>query len=120
MSAGSQKIINDPVYGFITIDHPLILEVRRNPFYQRLRRIQQMGFANLVYPGAVHTRLQHSLPAYHLLCNALAVLKGKGIPISENEELVSKMAILLHDVGHGPFSHALENNLIENLSHESV
>jgi HD superfamily phosphohydrolase len=120
MNAGSQKIINDPVYGFITIDHPLILAVIRNPFYQRLRRIQQMGFANLVYPGAVHTRLQHSLGAYHLMGNALAVLRGKGIPISENEELGAKMAILLHDVGHGPFSHALENNLIENLDHESV
>jgi len=120
MGAGSQKIINDPVYGFITIDHPLILEVIRNPFYQRLRRIQQMGFANLVYPGAVHTRLHHSLGAYHLMCNALSVLKGKGIPISEEEELGAKMAILLHDVGHGPFSHALENNLIENLDHESV
>jgi uncharacterized protein len=120
MGAGSQKIINDPVYGFITIDDPLILEVMRHPFYQRLRRIQQMGFANLVYPGAVHTRLHHSLGAYHLMCNALAALKGKGIPITENEELGAKMAILLHDVGHGPFSHALENNLIENLDHESV
>jgi len=120
MGAGSHKIINDPVYGFITIDHPLILELIRHPFYQRLRRIQQMGFANLVYPGAVHTRLHHSLGAYHLMCNALASLKGKGIPITENEELGAKMAILLHDVGHGPFSHALENNLIENLDHESV
>jgi HD superfamily phosphohydrolase len=120
MGAGSQKIINDPVYGFITIDHPLVLEVIRHPFYQRLRRIQQMGFANLVYPGAVHTRLHHSLGAYHLMCTALAALKGKGIPITENEELGAKIAILLHDVGHGPFSHALENNLIENLDHESV
>ena len=120
MGTGSQKIINDPVYGFITIDHPLILEVIRNPFYQRLRRIQQMGFANLVYPGAVHTRLHHSLGAYHLMCNALSVLKGKGIEISEEEELGAKMAILLHDVGHGPFSHALEKNLIENLDHEAV
>lgn len=120
MGAGSQKIINDPVYGFITIDHPLILEVIRNPFYQRLRRIQQMGFANLVYPGAVHTRLHHSLGAYHLMCNALAVLKGKGIPVSEEEELGAKLAILLHDVGHGPFSHALEQSLIENLDHELV
>ncbi|HLA60281.1 MAG TPA: HD domain-containing protein [Puia sp.] len=120
MGTGSQKIINDPVYGFITIDHPLILEVIRNPFYQRLRRIQQMGFANLVYPGAVHTRLHHSLGAYHLMCNALSVLKGKGIEITEEEELGAKMAILLHDVGHGPFSHALENNLIENLDHESI
>jgi uncharacterized protein len=120
MGAGSQKIINDPVYGFITIDHPLILEVMRNPFYQRLRRIQQMGFANLVYPGAVHTRLHHSLGAYHLMGNALSVLKGKGVKVSEDEELGARMAILLHDIGHGPFSHALENNLIENLSHESV
>jgi HD superfamily phosphohydrolase len=120
MTAGSQKIINDPVYGFITIDHPLILEVIRHPFYQRMRRIQQMGFANLVYPGAVHTRLHHSLGAYHLMSNALSVLKGKGIPVTEEEELGAKMAILLHDAGHGPFSHALENNLIENLDHESV
>jgi uncharacterized protein len=120
MGAGSQKIINDPVYGFITIDHPLILELIRNPYYQRLRRIQQMGFANLVYPGAVHTRLHHSLGAYHLMCNALSTLKGKGILITEEEELGAKVAILLHDVGHGPFSHALENILIENLDHESV
>jgi HD superfamily phosphohydrolase len=120
MPTRSNKIINDPVYGFITIDHPVILAVIRNPFYQRLRRIQQMGFANLVYPGAVHTRLHHSLGAYHLMCNALATLKGKGIEISEEEELGAKLAILLHDVGHGPFSHALENNLIENLDHESV
>jgi len=120
MGAGSQKIINDPVYGFITIDNPLILDVIRNPFYQRLRRIQQMGFANLVYPGAVHTRLHHSLGAYHLMCNALASLRGKGIDITENEELGAKLAILLHDAGHGPFSHALENNLIEKLDHESL
>jgi len=120
MGAGSQKIINDPVYGFITIDNPLILDVIRNPFYQRLRRIQQMGFANLVYPGAVHTRLHHSLGAYNLMCNALASLKGKGIDITENEELGVKLAILLHDAGHGPFSHALENNLIEKLDHESL
>ena len=120
MGAGSQKIINDPVYGFITIDHPLILEVIRDPFYQRLRRIQQMGFANLVYPGAVHTRLHHSLGAYHLMCNALAVLRTKGISITAEEELGAKMAILLHDVGHGPFSHALEKILIKNYHHESV
>lgn len=120
MGAGSPKIINDPVYGFITIDHPLVLDVIRHPFYQRLRRIQQMGFANLVYPGAVHTRLHHSLGAYHLMCTALAALKGKGIIITEQEELGAKMAILLHDVGHGPFSHALENNLIQHTEHEAV
>jgi HD superfamily phosphohydrolase len=120
MGTGSQKIINDPVYGFITIDHPLILEVIRNPYYQRLRRIQQMGFANLVYPGAVHTRLHHSLGAYHLMGNALSVLKGKGVHISSEEVLGAKLAILLHDAGHGPFSHALEKNLIEKHDHESV
>jgi len=120
MGADSLKIINDPVYGFITIDSPVILEVIRNPFYQRLRRIQQMGFANLVYPGAVHTRLHHSLGAYHLMCNALDSLMGKGIPITENEALGAKLAILLHDAGHGPFSHALENNLIGPIHHETV
>lgn len=120
MGTGSQKIINDPVYGFITIDHPLILEVIRNPYYQRLRRIQQMGFANLVYPGAVHTRLHHSLGAYHLMGNALSALKGKGILISSEEVLGAKLAILLHDAGHGPFSHALEKNLIEKHDHESI
>ncbi len=120
MGAGSQKIINDPVYGFITIDHPLILELIRHPFFQRLRRIQQMGFAHLVYPGAVHTRLHHALGAYHLMSNALNTLKGKGIEITEAEDLASKVAILLHDAGHGPFSHALENRLIENVHHETV
>jgi HD superfamily phosphohydrolase len=120
MGAGSQKIINDPVYGFITIDHPLILELIRHPFFQRLRRIQQMGFAHLVYPGAVHTRLHHALGAYHLMGTALNTLKGKGIDITEAEELGAKVAILLHDAGHGPFSHALENNLIEQVHHETV
>ncbi|HEY4155205.1 MAG TPA: HD domain-containing protein [Puia sp.] len=120
MRAGSQKIINDPVYGFITIDHPLILDLIRHPYFQRLRRIQQMGLAHLVYPGAVHTRLHHGLGAYHLMCTALNTLKGKGIDITESEELGAKAAILLHDAGHGPFSHALENNLIEKVHHETV
>lgn len=120
MGAGSQKIINDPVYGFITIGHPLILELISHPVFQRLRRIQQMGFAHLVYPGAIHTRLHHALGAYHLMGNALNSLKGKGIEISEAEELGAKLAILLHDAGHGPFSHALENKLIENVHHEAV
>lgn len=120
MRAGSQKIINDPVYGFITIDHPLILELIRHPVFQRLRRIQQMGFAHLVYPGAIHTRLHHALGAYHLMGTALNTLRSKGIEISEAEELGAKAAILLHDAGHGPFSHALENKLIENVHHETV
>ncbi len=115
-----RKIINDPVYGFITIDHPLILAIISHPVYQRLRNIHQMAFAHLVYPGAVHTRLHHSLGAYHLMCIALAELKSKNIPITEEEELGAKAAILLHDVGHGPFSHALEETLIRNVQHEAL
>jgi len=115
-----RKIINDPVYGFITIDHPLILQLISHPFYQRLRNINQMAFAHLVYPGAVHSRLHHSLGAYYLMCNALNELKGKGIEISIEEELGAKAAILLHDIGHGPFSHALENELISNMHHEQI
>jgi uncharacterized protein len=115
-----RKIINDPVYGFITIDHPLILQIISHPYYQRLRNIHQMAFAHLVYPGAVHSRLHHSLGAYHLMCQALHELKSKGIDISEEEELGAKIAILLHDIGHGPFSHALENELISNTGHETI
>ena len=115
-----KKIINDPVYGFITIDDELVFKIIAHPYYQRLRRIHQMAMAHLVYPGAVHTRLHHSLGAYHLMCNALTELKNKGIDISKEEELAAKVAILLHDVGHGPFSHALENVLIEGMQHESI
>lgn len=115
-----QKIINDPVYGFITIDHPLIFRIIEHPWYQRLRRIYQMAFAHLVYPGAVHSRLHHSLGAYHLMCNALYELKRKGVDITDEEVLGAKVAILLHDVGHGPFSHALENELIRNVHHEHI
>ena len=115
-----QKIINDPVYGVITIDHPLIFKIIEHPWYQRLRRIYQMAFAHLVYPGAVHSRLHHSLGAYHLMCNALYELKRKGVVITDEEVLGAKVAILLHDVGHGPFSHALENELIRNVHHEHI
>jgi hypothetical protein len=120
MSHSTRKIINDPVYGFITLDHPLLLGIVAHPYYQRLRRIHQMAFAHLVYPGAVHTRLHHSLGAYHLMCDALSELKGKGVTISEEEELGAKVAILLHDAGHGPFSHALENKLITGMHHEHL
>lgn len=120
MQLSARKIINDPVHGFITIDHPLLLDIIAHPYYQRLRRIYQMAFAHLVYPGAVHTRLHHSLGAYHLMCNALSELKGKGFPITPEEELGAKIAILLHDIGHGPFSHALENHLIRNIEHETI
>ncbi|MHA4812276.1 HD domain-containing protein [Flavitalea flava] len=120
MSYPPSKIINDPVYGFITLDHPLLLEIIAHPYYQRLRRIHQMAFAHLVYPGAVHTRLHHSLGAYHLMCNALGELQRRGIPITEEEALGAKIAILLHDIGHGPFSHALENVLIRDVPHETL
>ena len=115
-----RKIINDPVYGFITIDDPLVFQVIAHPWYQRLRRIHQMAFAHLVYPGAVHTRLHHSLGAYHLMYNALSELKSKGVEITPEEETAAKIAILLHDIGHGPFSHALENVLINNTHHETI
>lgn len=118
--ASVRKIINDPVYGFITIDHPLILQIVSHPYYQRLRNIHQMAFAHLIYPGAVHSRLHHSLGAYHLMCTALEELKGKGIAITREEELGAKIAILLHDAGHGPFSHALENELIPGIHHEQI
>jgi HD superfamily phosphohydrolase len=115
-----RKIINDPVYGFITIDHPLIFEIISHPYYQRLRRIHQMAFASLVYPGAVHTRLHHSLGAYHLMCSALSELKNKGVDITPEEEVSAKIAILLHDIGHGPYSHALERKLIKGVHHEDI
>ncbi len=116
----TRKIINDPVHGFITVDDELILQLIAHPYYQRLRRIHQMAMAHLVYPGAVHTRLHHSLGAYHLMCNALTELKRKGVDITGEEEQAAKIAILLHDIGHGPFSHALENVLIEGMHHEAI
>jgi uncharacterized protein len=120
MALAKRKIINDPVYGFITIDHPLLLTIIAHPFYQRLRRVHQMAFASLVYPGAVHSRLHHSLGAYHLMCCALTELKSKGVAITPEEELGAKVAILLHDIGHGPFSHALEYQLLQDVHHETI
>ena len=120
MTVLPRKIINDPVYGYLTIDHPLLLQVLAHPFYQRLRRIHQMAMAQLVYPGAVHTRLHHSLGAYHLMCQALTELRAKGTEISEDEALGAKIAILLHDLGHGPYSHALEGLLVQGIAHEDM
>jgi HD superfamily phosphohydrolase len=114
------KIINDPVYGFITIDDELIHQIIAHPYYQRLRRIHQMAMAHLVYPGAVHTRLHHSLGAYHLMRSALHELLLKGVGITPEEQQAAKIAILLHDIGHGPFSHALEHVLAEHLHHEEL
>ncbi len=115
-----QKIINDPVYGFITINNPLLFQIIAHPYFQRLRRIHQMALAYLVYPGAVHTRLHHALGAYHLMCNAINELRLKEIEITPEEELAAKAAILLHDVGHGPFSHALEKHLVKGVHHEQL
>lgn len=114
------KIINDPVYGFISIDDELVLALIAHPYYQRLRRIHQMAMAHLVYPGAVHTRLHHSLGAYHLMRLALQELCSKGIEITAQEQQAAKVAILLHDIGHGPFSHALEHVLAEGMHHEDI
>ncbi|MDB5197071.1 MAG: phosphohydrolase [Flaviaesturariibacter sp.] len=115
-----RKIINDPVYGFITIDDPLIFEIVSHPYFQRLRRIHQMAFASLVYPGAVHTRFHHALGAYHLMGLALVELRNKGVDITKEEETGAKIAILLHDIGHGPYSHALERKLIKGVHHEDI
>src|SRR6476659_2406095 len=120
MSSNKRKIINDPVHGFITIDHPLIFDTISHPYYQRLRRIYQMALAQLVYPGAVHSRLHHSLGAYHLMCKAVSELRNKGAEITDEEDVAVKAAILLHDIGHGPFSHALENVLIPGVHHEQL
>jgi HD superfamily phosphohydrolase len=115
-----RKIINDPVYGFITLDDPLIYRIISHPWYQRLRRIKQMALSYLVYPGAVHSRLHHSLGAYHLMGLALSELRSKGVAINAEEEQAAKIAILLHDVGHGPFSHALEKVVVEGMDHETL
>lgn len=114
-----RKIINDPVHGFITIDHELIYQLIAHPYFQRLRRIKQMALAYLVYPGAVHTRFHHSLGAYHLMHQAIAELRQKQVIITQEEELGAKIAILLHDIGHGPFSHALEHTLVD-VHHEDL
>ena len=114
------KIINDPIYGFITIPSKLVFDLMEHKYFQRLRRISQMGFSYIVYPGAHHTRLHHALGAMFLMQKAVQVLKSKGISISEKEEEALYIAILLHDIGHGPFSHAMENSIVENISHEQI
>src|ERR1017187_1897634 len=115
-----RKIFNDPVHGFITIPHELIFDIIEHPYFQRLRRIKQLGLSDYVYPGAIHTRFHHALGAFHLMRKALAILKIKGHSITAEEELAASIAILLHDIGHGPFSHTLETSLITGLRHEDV
>lgn len=114
------KIINDPVHGFIKIPHEILYDIIEHPYFQRLRRISQTGLLSLVFPGAKHTRFHHALGAMHLMFTALETLKLKGISISKEEEKAALLAILLHDVGHGPFSHALENRLMDNWHHEKL
>lgn len=115
-----RKIINDPVYdGFLSIDDPMLLAVIEHPYFQRQRRISQLGLTCLVYPGAMHTRFSHMLGALNLMCRALEVLRLKGVEITEEECRGAKLAILLHDVGHGPFSHTSERVLV-NISHEDI
>lgn len=113
-----RKIVNDPVYGFINIPFPILFDLIEHPYFQRLRRIQQLGLTNMVYPGANHTRFQHALGAMHLMEQAIAVLRAKGQIITEEEAEAVMIAILLHDIGHGPFSHALESTIVENAPHE--
>lgn len=114
------KIINDPVHGFINIPSGVVLKIVEHPWFQRLRDIKQLGFTNLVYPGATHSRLSHALGAMHLMREAISVLRLKGVPITDKEEEAAAVAMLLHDIGHGPFSHALENNIIAGVSHEEI
>ncbi|OFX88176.1 MAG: phosphohydrolase [Bacteroidetes bacterium GWF2_33_16] len=115
-----RKIVNDPVYGFINIPSDLIFDLIEHPYFQRLRRIKQLGLTEFVYPGAVHTRFQHTLGAVHLVDSALSVLRAKGFEISKEEEEAVSIAILLHDIGHGPFSHTLEQAIVEKYSHEEL
>ena len=115
-----QKVINDPVHGFIAIHDELIYAIIEHPYFQRLRRIKQLGLTDFVYPGAHHTRFHHALGAYHLMRKALMTLKNKGVEISPEEEQGAQIAILLHDIGHGPFSHTLEHTLMRDISHEEI
>ena len=114
-----QKIINDPVYGFITIPSGILFQLMEHPYFQRLRRIKQLGLTDYVYPGALHTRFHHALGALHLMIQAIEVLKSKGVKITKKEAEAVQIAILLHDIGHGPISHALEHTIL-NIHHEEL
>lgn len=115
-----RKIINDPVFGFLSIPNELIYDVLQHPYVQRLNRIRQLGLSYLVYPGAMHSRFGHSIGAMHLMHEAIASLRLKDVEITEQEETSAMIAILLHDVGHGPFSHVLEHTLVEGVTHEDI
>ena len=119
-TSNKRKIINDPVHGFITIPDELVFDLIQHPYFQRLRRIKQLGLSHLVYPGANHTRFHHALGAMHLMTKAISVLKKKGIEITPEESQGAIIAILLHDIGHGPFSHTLEHSLLKSVNHEEM
>lgn len=114
------KILNDPIYGFITIPNSTIFDLIEHKYFQRLRRISQMGLSYLVYPGAHHTRFHHAIGCMHLMQKAVQVLRFKGVKISKEEEEALYIAILLHDIGHGPFSHAMEHSIVNGVSHEEI
>lgn len=115
-----RKIINDPVFGFINIPKGLLYDIVRHPLLQRLTRIKQVGLSSVVYPGAQHTRFQHSLGAFHLMSEAIMQLASKGNFIFDSEAEAVQAAILLHDIGHGPFSHVLEDTIVKDVSHEEI
>ncbi len=115
-----KKIFNDPIYGFISIPDDFIFDLIEHPYFQRLRRIMQLGLSHLVYPGALHTRFHHVLGAMHLMTQAVATIRRKGHEITQDEERAVLIAILLHDIGHGPFSHALEYDIVSGVSHEEI
>lgn len=120
MIANKRKIINDPIYGFVTLPDDLVYDLINHPIFQRLRRIKQLGLTNLVYPGALHTRFHHAIGAMYLMDEALQVLRSKNIKITDEEYRGAIIAILLHDVGHGPFSHALEHTIVKGINHEDI
>jgi HD superfamily phosphohydrolase len=119
-SINKRKIVNDPVHGFIAIPDELVFDLMEHPYFQRLRRIKQLGLTHLVYPGATHTRFQHALGAVYLMGQAIGIIRSKGHELTNEEEQAATVAILLHDIGHGPFSHALESSFIGNIKHEQV
>jgi HD superfamily phosphohydrolase len=119
-SLNKRKIFNDPIYGFVSIPYPIIFDLIEHPYFQRLRRIKQLGLTNLVYPGALHTRFHHAIGAMHLIGEAIEEIKSKGHDVTDKEAMAVTIAILLHDIGHGPFSHALEHSIVNNVNHEDI
>lgn len=120
ITSNKKKIFNDPIYGFVSIPYDIIYDLIEHPFFQRLRRIKQLGLTHLVYPGALHTRFHHAMGAMHLMQRAIEVIRSKGVEITEDEAKGVTIAILLHDIGHGPFSHALEYCIVNNITHETI